>query len=402
MKKILTSIVLLSICADISNAAYKSYGSRTSKSASISKPYRSTSSSHTSQSDLAQSKKSSYYRAIPSREPNIVVKKEDNFFWGMFWGAVLFSDHGKTTHVTNEIKQQVATENQELWDEYQQNLEAIKSGDGDTATLKARNKEILSIFKQKATEKYIAQFSIDAKEVSSVLLEEKNVTGASGYTDASFGASLFGATHGKPIVETRTYKRYEKVFQVNLTGPKPLKDFKVEAVDPNKVTIEQNASGVCARHKQEFGTYPIDVRFTNKTDKSLSFVRSFETGGGNIGELAPLPSDESIEAKMNGVADIFHVNDIGELYYYIMAFTIFVLVGRYLIKETGVFSDVPNKTAYLRVPTNVGDLKQMEIDLAKSLNEERSGDLSSDRRSAVKTAKIHQDYYMNKKYRAGR
>lgn len=388
MKKILTIIVLLSICADISSAAYKSYWGRTTKSVSISKPYRSTSSSHTSQSDHVPPKKPLYYRAIPNHEPNVIVKKEDNFFWGMFWGAVLFSDHGKTTHVTNEIKQQVATENQDLWDEYQQNLEAIKSGDGDVDTLKARNKEILAIFKQKATEKYIAQFNIDAKEVSSVLLEEKNVTGVSGYSEPSLLAAMSGAERGAPIVTTQSFRRYTKTYQIVLTGPEKIDHFKASLNDSNTASIEQNASGLFIIYNQEFSDYSIGMQLVNKKDPSVVLSKSFDVGAGNI-LLQPLSSLSPAENLNKNIAAIFGIDSIDHLI--LALFDAFLVIGLlvYGFKALSNSSEQESETpmGYKETYNNTQPPTDTDGDQA---------------RTTVKTAKIRHQYSANTKYRAGR
>lgn len=392
MKKNLTIIVLLFICADTSNAAYKSYGSRTTKSVSISKPYRSTSSNSTSQSTHTQAKKPTYYRAIPNNEPHVVVKKEDNFFWGMFWGAVLFSDHGKTTHVTNEIKQQVATENQGLWEEYQQNLEAIKSSDGDVDTLKARNKEILAIFKQKATEKYIAQFSIDAKEVSSVLLEEKNVTGVSGYTGYThprFFAALSGEDHSEPIIDTQSFRRYAKTYQITMTGPEKIDCFKVSLSDPKAATMEQNASGIFVVYNQEFSDYSIGMQFVNKKDPSVVLSKTFNAGAGEI-TLQPLSSLD------NPNKDIATEHVFDNVFHVIPVFAIFIIAFGFIIRVVLKKDDTDTyaSSAHTRTPMGHDD----------TCSDEQASTLENDdqTRSAVKTAKIRPQYYSNKKYRNGR
>lgn len=372
MKKILITIVLLSVCADILSAAYKSYGSRAYKSVSTSKPYHSSSANRASQSTQAKAKKPTYYRAIPSNEPHVVVEKKDNFFWGMFWGAVLFSDHGKTTHVTNEIKQQVATENQDLWDEYQQNLEAIKSGDGDVDTLKARNKEILAIFKQKATEKYIAQFSIDVKEVSSVLLEEKNVTGVSGYSEPSFLATMFGAERGAPVVSTQSFRRYTKTYQIEMTGPEKIDRFNISLSDPKTATMEQNASGVFVVYNQEFSDYSIGMQFVNKKDPSVVLAKSLDVGAGDI-SLQPLSSLAPLDSLNMG----FGIDNIGIL---MLISGLFIMTSRLLFSnENSSGSNVFPVAGANKIDTDSGYT-----------------------RTAVKTAKIRQDYYTNKEYRAGR
>lgn len=372
MKKILITIVLLSVCADILSAAYKSYGSRAYKSVSTSKPYHSSSANRASQSTQAKAKKPTYYRAIPSNQPHVVVEKKDNFFWGMFWGAVLFSDHGKTTHVTNEIKQQVATENQDLWDEYQQNLEAIKSGDGDVDTLKARNKEILAIFKQKATEKYIAQFSIDAKEVSSVLLEEKNVTGVSGYSEPSFLATMFGAERGAPVVSTQSFRRYAKTYQIEMTGPEKIGRFNISLSDPKTATMEQNASGVFVVYNQEFSDYSIGMQFVNKKDPSVVLAKSLDVGAGDV-SLQPLSS----LTPLDNFNTVFGIDNIGIL---MLISGLFIMTSRLLFSnENSSGTNVFPVAGANKIDTDSGYV-----------------------RTAVKTAKIRQDYYTNKEYRAGR
>lgn len=326
MKLSVSAVLILTFFLCSASGAYKS-SSGYSRSGSSHYKTKTSGSHHLAGTAISAKRKASQLHAIPGHGSNVIVKKEDNFFWGMFWAAVLFSDHGKASHITNEIKQEVAIENQELWDEYQQNLETIKSGEGDSTTLKERNKEILAFFGQKAKEKYLAGFSINAKAISSELIEKKEVTGIAGYKDPSFLMRLFGGSNprGAPIIETRTYERYSKVYQIELDGPKPIKDFKVEAVNPDGMVVEQNASGVFVRDAEAFGSYALTIRFVSKQDPGIAFERSFDAGAEDIA-LAPL-ENIGVTDKMNGdMSKAFGANDIGSVMGYLMMVPIFIFL----------------------------------------------------------------------------
>lgn len=211
---------------------------------------------------------------------------------GVILGSMLFG--GRNSSSSSYYTSEVIDEQSALWNEYQRNIETLKhtSDKSQSSILKKRNEEILDIFRKLAKAKYIADFTMELKEVNSTLIEKKSVTGINYHGD----------------IETQQYSRNKRIYKMDLKGPdKDIKHFHVKATDPNSTSIDINTSGLYVTHLEHFGDKGFSIIFTNNENTDINFTRTKEISVADPSELSPIPPPKPISEILWSAAPLLGI-----------------------------------------------------------------------------------------------